>query len=94
LGYKTAKKKVLAALVTNSFDHEPRNGIDVKNLLAMGQISSAAVADLIAKSSGRDHSESPHHQVKSVVVHCVKVQGWYIKFYFLDPRTTFISVHQ
>jgi len=39
-------------------------------------------------------TSSPHHDDCSVVVHVVKKDDWYIKFYFLDPDTIFISVHQ
>lgn len=94
MGYKDAKAKVLRALKTGAYDHEPRNGIDVKNLLAMGEISAEEVMKLIARSSGTEHTESPHHVLKTVPVHCIITKGWYIKFYFLDPNTWFISVHQ
>ncbi|WP_072791099.1 hypothetical protein [Duganella sacchari] len=94
MGYKAAKAKVLAALNSGAFDHEARDDINVKNLLSTGDISAADVAKLIAKSSGYEHTESPHHSQKLVTVHCIITQKWYIKFYFLDPDTTFISVHQ
>ncbi|MGK5063961.1 hypothetical protein [Janthinobacterium sp. LB3P112] len=94
MGYKEAKSKVLAALNNGAFDHEARDDINVKNLLATGDILAADVAKFIAKSSGLEHTESPHHSQKSVTVHCIITNTWYIKFYFLDPDTTFISVHQ
>ena len=36
----------------------------------------------------------PHDMVKTVDVHILRKDGWYIKFYFLDPKTIFISVHR
>lgn len=51
MGYKEARKKVLQALKTGLFLHEARHGIDVKKLLAMGDISAGEVATLIARSS-------------------------------------------
>ena len=94
MAYKVAKARVLQALKTGAYLHEPRSGIDVKNLLAMGEISVEDVMTLIARSSGTEHTESPHHVLKTIPVHCIITKGWYIKFYFLDPDTWFISVHQ
>lgn len=85
---------VLEALANNSFQHEARDVIDVKNLLQSGAVSSEFVSNLIKLSNGKDHSMSPHHSVKTVMVHVIKRNGWYVKFYFLDPDTFFISVHQ
>lgn len=93
-GYKEAKRKVLAALASGSYLHEVRNEIDVKNKLATGEISPDEIAEMIRKSTGKDHSRSPHHADASVTVHVISRQGWYIKFYFIDPDTWFISVHQ
>lgn len=94
IGFKEAKTMVLEALANNSFQHEARDEIDVKNLLQSGAVSSGFVSNLIKRSNGKDHSMSPHHSVKAVVVHVIKKNGWYVKFYFLDPDTFFISVHQ
>ena len=94
MGYKDVKKKVLDALASRAFSHEVRDDIDVKNLLQTGEITPDEVFRLIKASSGTDHSSSPHHSVKGVEVHVIKCKKWYIKFYFVDPDTIFISVHQ
>lgn len=94
MGYKDVKKKVLTALTLRAFTHEVRSDIDVKNLLQLGTITPTAVINLIKASSGTDHSCSPHHSIKGVEVHIIKCKNWYIKFYFVDPDTVFISVHQ
>jgi len=94
VGYRTAKRNILKALKEGNFQHESRGDIDVKNLLAMGKVSAKEVAALIAASDGAMHVQSPHHIVKEVVVHIIKVNGWYIKFYFLEPDAWFISVHK
>ncbi|GAB2178643.1 hypothetical protein [Dongia sp. agr-C8] len=60
----------------------------------MGDISPEQVAEIIKKSTGKDHSMSPHHAVPTVTVHTVVCLNWYVKFYFVDPETVFISVHQ
>jgi hypothetical protein len=93
-GYREAKSKVLAALAVGSYLHEARNDIDIKNKLATGEISAPDVAALIKGSTGNDHSRSPHHSDPSIMVHVILRKGWYIKFYFVDPDTWFISVHQ
>ncbi|WP_181427854.1 hypothetical protein [Pseudomonas mosselii] len=43
---------------------------------------------------GSHYSSSPHHAVPAIEVHVLKRRGWYIKFYFIEPQTWFISVHQ
>lgn len=94
MGYKDVKKKVLNALELRAFSHEARGSIDVKNLLHAGDITPEEVTRLIESSSGADHSSSLHHSVKGVEVHVIKCRKWYIKFYFVDPDTVFISVHK
>lgn len=94
-GFKAAKRKVLDALLNGRFLHETdRSMIVTKNLLFTGDVTAEEVADVIKLSQGQDHSVSSHHQDGSCLVHVIKRDGWYLKFYFLDPDTTFISVHQ
>jgi hypothetical protein len=83
---------VLAALAAGSYLHEARNDVDIKNELATGEISASDVAALIKGSTGNDHLRSPHHSDPSI--HVISRKGWYIKFYFVDPDTWFISVHR
>lgn len=92
-GFRQAKRKVLAALANGSYLHEARNKIDAKNKLATGEISATEVAELIKGSTGNDHSKSAHHADPSITVHAISRKDWYIKFYFVDPDTWFISVH-
>lgn len=94
MGYRSAKKEILRALRNGNYQHESRGDIDVKNLLALGKVSAIEVATLIASSDGSMHTESPHHVVKEITVHVIKVKNWYIKFYFVDPDVWFISVHK
>jgi len=93
-GFKAAKKAAIEALCSGNYQHEARSAIEVKNLLATGEVSAEFVADLLRQSRGSDHSSSPHHRASSIDVHVVYSRGWYIKFYFIDPDTFFISVHQ
>ena len=94
MGFKAAKKAVLTALKDGDYQHADRNEIDVKNLLAVGEVSAEDVMKVIKRCDGTHYESSPHHQIKDVECHVIKAHGWYIKFYFVDPATFFISVHQ
>ena len=94
LGFKGAQRRVLLSLASGSFQHEARGAVEVKNKLATGEVTPAEVAALIRRATGNDHSMSPHHAAPSITVHVIAREGWYVKFYFVDPDTWFISVHQ
>jgi hypothetical protein len=94
MGYKAVRSRVIRDLLEGNFQHEARTNIDVKNKLLTGEITAIAVAELVKRSNGSEHSCSPHHFDSSIEVHVIATGGWYIKFYFLDPHTMFISVHQ
>lgn len=94
-GFKEAKRKVIAALQSGAYQHEAtRSNVDTKNLLLMGLVTAEQICDVLKRCQGQDHQSSPHHQVPSIEVHIIQRDGWYIKFYFVDPDTVFISVHQ
>lgn len=93
--YCEVKRAVVAALRSGRFQHESRRNVDVKNLLAMGDVTPQFVERVIVESDETQHKSSPHHRCASVDVHVIASGGWYVKFYFLgDPDTMFISVHQ
>lgn len=94
MGFKRAKALVLNALAQGNFQHEARNDIEIKNALLLGEISALELIEIIKSCNGTDHSSSPHHFAPSIEVHVLKRHGWYIKFYFIDPDTIFISVHR
>jgi hypothetical protein len=97
MGYREIKRKVVDCLNKGYVSHELRNDIDVKNLLAIGQVSLEEVAKIIGRSRGNDYSFSPHHFDTNITVHIIKTkqagQKWYIKWYFVEPNSVFISVH-
>ncbi len=97
MGFNGVKRQVLECLSNGNVLHQERQEIDVKNRLAVGQITLDEVASVIGRAKGSDHSVSPHHQVKDIAVHIVKTwhggQRWYIKWYFVEPNSVFISVH-
>lgn len=97
MGFNDAKAMVIACLNSGNFVHEARTDIDVKNLLETGVVTAQEVSSVIRRSSGNQHKTSPHHFDANTVVHIIKTrhqgQDWYIKWYFADPSTVFISVH-
>ncbi len=94
MGFKQAKEKVLQALASGAYQHEVRRNISEKNKLQTGEVTASFVASLVQRCTGHDHSCKPHHQCAELEVHVLRKAGWYIKFYFVDPETVFISVHQ
>lgn len=97
MGFEDAKQQVIECLDRGLVSHEERDDIDVKNLLAIGQVTLDEVAGILGRSRGNSYSSSPHHFDLSIPVHVVKTkrsgQDWYIKWYFVEPNSVFISVH-
>ena len=94
---------MVAALHEGNFEHEAREALAEKNLLAVGDVDASDVAELVLKTRSEDYGESPHHWDQSVVVHTfrptVREERWYIKVYFVetdgdDRKAMFISVHR
>ncbi|EKT4450243.1 hypothetical protein NPS49_16395 [Pseudomonas putida] len=93
-GFREAQRAVIAALESGEYQHVSRGDIDIKNLLATGEVSAREVVEVVRSCRGIHHASSPHHAVAAVEVHVLKRDGWYIKFFFIEPYTWFISVHQ
>ena len=97
MGFKKAKQQVIECLKSGHFEHEARDRIEVKNRLATGAVTVEEVIAAIGRSRGDSYSSSPHHFDASIEVHIIKTThlgtGWYIKWYFVDPNSVFISVH-
>lgn len=74
MGFKDIKRQVIDCLNTGLVSHEQRGDINVKNLLAIGQVSLDEVAEIIGRSRGDDYSSSPHHFDANVRVHLVKTK--------------------
>jgi hypothetical protein len=97
MGFKDAKRKVIDCLNTGHVLHEQRDAIDVKNLLAIGAVSINDVTQIIKRARGDSYSSSPHHYDETIDVHVLRTEfaglKWYIKWYFVEPDSVFISVH-
>lgn len=93
-GYSSVKRALIAALRSGNYQHAVRNDIDEKNLLATGVVSAAEVIHCVTRSHGGQYSCSPLHGSVNIPCRLIRSHGWYIKFYFIEPDTYFISVHQ
>ena len=103
MGFSGAQAAVVAALREGNFEHEAREALAEKNLLAVGDVDASNVAELVLKTRSEEYRESPHHWDQSVLVHTfrptVRGERWYIKVYFIeadrhDRKAMFISVHR
>jgi len=98
MGFKETKKLVIKCIKDGAYSHEVRRRIDVKNVFQTGQISDEELIELIKSTNGNQYETSKHHIVNNIDIHILKPikdsKKWYIKFYFLDPNTVFISVHE
>lgn len=93
-GFNEVKKAAILALESGNFQHEARHGIEVKNLLQTGNVVPDEAVRIIKRCGGANYSISSHRLDSSIDVHIIKSSTWYVKFYFLDPMTVFISLHQ
>lgn len=98
MGFKEIKHEVISCLEQGNVSHEQRNNIEIKNLLATGDITAKEVINILKQSRGNEHQNSPHHYDSNIKVHIIKTSysgvEWYIKWYFKVPDSIFISIHQ
>lgn len=97
MSFREIKWKVIECLKNGNIEFEARRGIQLKNLLSTGDISPYEVAALIGRASGDNYQIRPYHFDSSIDVHIITVSSagvpWYIKWYFTEPTSVFISVH-
>ena len=90
MGFKEAKHRLIEALRKREYEHEARKNAESKNQLLSKGISSESLCEIVIRCQGQDHGTSPHHSLDNVKVHILKREGWYVKFYFLEPNVTYI----
>ncbi len=95
MGFTTARSRLIASLQNNTYQHDTkRSKINAKNLLLTGKVTGEEICKVVKRSRGQHYSSSPHHHDPSIEVHVIERDGWYLKFYFVNPDTAlFISVH-
>ena len=98
MGFKDVINKLIKCLKEGAYDHEIRKDIDIKNIFIRGELSTDELIEIIKCTTGNNYEKSKHHLDNSIDIHILKPirnnKKWYIKFYFFDPRTVFISVHE
>ena len=99
MSFKEARSRLIAALAVGDYEHEARQALAEKNLLAIGTVTAGFVIRLLRKARGHDHRESAHHWDDSVTVHSFRCRDgndlWYIKAYFIESTgAVFICVHR
>lgn len=94
MAFTGVKFRVIKALKEGTYQHAARGSIEDKNALMTGDMSPDRLIGIISRCNGTHHESSQHHAFEGVEVHILKRDGWYIKFFFIDPDTVFISVHQ
>lgn len=96
MGFKDVRAAAIRCIEEGYVRHVEREM--EKNLYAIGDISSEEVIRMLKACSGDRYEASKHHSLSDVDVHIMKprgrYEGWYVKFYFIEPDIFFISVHQ
>ena len=102
LGFSAARRRAISALSGAEIaEHEARDVLNEKNLLATGDVSPGFVVMLLKRCTGAEYSSTPHHFDRATLVHIFRPwlssargrEQWYIKLYF-RKSTVFISVHR
>lgn len=102
MGFTAAKQRLLDCLARGDIQHEARDAMAEKNLLAIGDVTPEEVASFVRRCRGSQYESSPHDTDDTIEVHTFHVgRGerhpplgrWYVKAYFLESAW-FISVHQ
>jgi len=101
MSFTSAKRAIIAALETGNIQHELREVLSEKNLLAVGDVSAEEIITIVNRARGEDYSVSPHHWDADTEVHVFRptVDGnrWYVKAYLVEEPNggvVFISVHR
>jgi hypothetical protein len=97
VGFKEIRSVLIDCLRSGSYEHEIREDMQTKNLLFNGTVTPVQVIEMALACKGTDYQTSPLHGKSALATHILKPKGkysgWYIKFYYIDPSTIFISVH-
>ncbi|HEX8393927.1 MAG TPA: hypothetical protein VF665_16410 [Longimicrobium sp.] len=98
MGLKDVRVLLVDALESGRYQHQARQVMSQKNLLATDDVSAAEVVALLHRCRGDQYTTSPLHFDPATTCHifqpCVRGERWYIKAYFLSLDAVFISVHR
>ena len=97
MGLREVRTELIECLKDGRYEHEPRDVLSEKNLLAVGDVTAAHVIRLLQRCKGEQYECSPHDADRETLVHVFQPEAdgrcWYIKAYFLSEGAVFISVH-
>ena len=97
MGFKDVRCLLIDALESGRYQHEYRDDMESRNLLAVGDVTPEFVIQLLQRCQGRDYKATPYHYDPRILCHqftpTLDGQRWYIKAYFLWSDAVFISVH-
>lgn len=98
MALKDIRKLLIDCLRRGHYQHEPREALAEKNLLAIGDVNADFVIGLLRACSERNYQLVTHDVVPRIKVHIftpeVDGERWYIKAYMISTSATFISVHK
>src|SRR3712207_2815847 len=97
MGFKDVRGLLIDVLECGRYQHEPRDDMESKNLLAVGDVTAEFVVGLLRRCRGDEYRAAPYHYDRALLCHqfTPRVDGgrWYVKAYFLSANAVFISVH-
>lgn len=100
MGLREARRVLIACLRRGSYEHEVRDVLAEKNLLAVGEVDVEFVVRLLQRTRGADYTAVPHVWDSETTVHIfrplLRGRRWYVKAYFIhdgDSHAVLISVH-
>jgi hypothetical protein len=97
VSFREIKWKVIECLKNGKVRFAVRRGIHLKNLLSTGDVTAQQLERVIHLAGGQHYELRTHHLDSSIDVHIITLWyagvNWYIKWYFAEPNSVFISVH-
>jgi len=100
VGLREARRVLITCLRSGTYEHEARDVLAEKNLLAVGEVDVGFVVRLLHHTRGADYNAVPHVWAPETTVHVFRpfLRGtrWYVKAYFItegEPHAVLISVH-
>lgn len=101
MGFREARAALIRSLLAGDYQHEAREALSEKNLLAVGDVTAGEVVVVLRRARGHQYSCAPHDWDRDTMVHVFRPllfgERWYVKAYFLtegESTAVFISVHR
>lgn len=92
--FDEVQSKSIKALDNKLYFHEPRQAIERMNKFKSQQVDVKFIRNKIKRSIDENHRSFPDREDENRILHEIKIDGWYLKFFFEDQNIFFISVHE